>query len=186
MQAAQSFAAMSKPAGKDYKSVQNWIWRSNPLDEVSRSWIRMKEDLVTLRPGREHAWLDAFIEHLLKWLDCSLVRYIFCSAETRQKGAGNEVYFTRRRIDRLAAIIITLMLLILLIVPVVVLYRLVDSMGSRRTDALCIGTLLIFTMAFSAVLSLFTRARRHEILAASAAYCAVLVVFLGNVPDRKG
>jgi hypothetical protein len=185
MQASQGLAAMSKPAGKDYKSVQNWIWSRNPLDEASRSWIRMKEDLVTLRPGREHAWLDAFIEHLLKALDCRMIRYIFCSAETQQKNSGFEVYFTRRRINRLAAAIITLMLLVLLIVPVVVLYQLVDSMGSRRTDSLCIGTLLVFTLAFSAVLSLFTRARRHEILAASAAYCAVLVVFLGNVPDRK-
>lgn len=45
----------------------------------------------------------------------------------------------------------------------------------------CIGTLLICTLAFSSILSLFTKARRHEILAAAAAYCAVLVVFLGNV-----
>ena len=50
----------------------------------------------------------------------------------------------------------------------------------------CIGTLLIFTLAFSSALSIFTKARRHEILAAAATYCAVLVVFLGNVGPIGG
>jgi hypothetical protein len=81
---------------------------------------------------------------------------------------------------------IVCILLVLLIVPIYLLYHLVTQMGNRKTDALCIGVLLIFTLAFSAILSLFTRARRHEILAAAAGYCAVLVVFLGNVtPGEK-
>lgn len=60
--------------------------------------------------------------------------------------------------------------------------------------------LLIFTLIFSGILSLFTNAKRHEILGSAAAYvaasnlwyercligdenryCAVLVVFIGNV-----
>jgi hypothetical protein len=177
--------AFNRPAAKDYRSVQNWIWNKNPLDEVCQDWIKAREDLITLRPGREHAWLDASIEHLLRWINCKAIRYIFCSAETKDKTAEDEVYFTRSRIDRFAVSIITIMILVLLVVPTFVLYHLVDSMGSHRTDSICIGTLLVFTLAFSAVLSLFTRARRHEILGAAAAYCAVLVVFLGNVPDHR-
>ena len=73
------------------------------------------------------------------------------------------------------------MILILLIVPIYVLYHMINDVGTGKAYAICIGVLLVFTLAFSAVLSLFTRARRHEILAAAAAYCAVLVVFLGNV-----
>lgn len=72
------------------------------------------------------------------------------------------------------------MIVALLVGPIYILYRMVNS-GSKVHDAVCIGTLLAFTLAFSAVLSLFTRAKRHEILGAAAAYCAVLVVFLGNV-----
>lgn len=56
-------------------------------------------------------------------------------------------------------------------------------MGNGKADAPCMGVLLVSTLAFSAVLAIFTRAKRHEILAAAAAYCAVLVVFLGNVPQ---
>ena len=73
------------------------------------------------------------------------------------------------------------MILALLVVPIYILYHMVHDLGTRKAYMVCIGTLLVFTLAFSSVLSLFTKARRHEILAAAAAYCAVLVVFLGNV-----
>ena len=60
-------------------------------------------------------------------------------------------------------------ILALLIIPIYLLYQLVAEIGTSRSYTICIGVLLVFTLAFSAVLSLFTRARRHEILAAAAA-----------------
>lgn len=78
------------------------------------------------------------------------------------------------------------MILALLVVPIYILFRLVNDLGNNRTDAICIGVILVSTLAFSAILSLFTRARRHEVLAAAAGYCAVLVVFLGNVGNGVG
>jgi hypothetical protein len=182
MTAAQKLVALNRPASADYQSVENYIDGYHPQRKLEEQWIYCKEDLVTLRPGREHAWLDAGIEHLLRLLHCRLIEYIFCSPESRKKSdSGKEVYYDRPRIDRLVAAIITTILLALLVVPIYILFHLVDKLGTRKTDALCIGTLLVFTLLFSAVLSLFTRARRHEILAAAAGYCAVLVVFLGNV-----
>ena len=103
--------------------------------------------------------------------------------------------------------IITLMILFLLILPIYVLWHLASQLqaGNTADSAVTIGVLLVFTLIFSAVLSLFTRARRHEILGAAAAYvffrfpivrsdarlkgsllticryCAVLVVFISNV-----
>jgi hypothetical protein len=66
-------------------------------------------------------------------------------------------------------------------VLVYILYHMVHDINTRKAYMTCILLLLVFTLAFSAVLSLFTKARRHEILAAAAAYYAVLVVVLGNV-----
>lgn len=60
-----------------------------------------------------------------------------------------------------------------------------NSIGWGKTDSICIGTLLLFTLAFSSTISLFTRVKRHEALAAAAAYCTVLVVSLGNVGNDK-
>jgi hypothetical protein len=43
-----------------------------------------------------------------------------------------------------------------------------------------IGVLMVFTLLFAAAMSLLTKAKRHELFAAAAAYCAVLVVFVGS------
>ena len=89
--------------------------------------------------------------------------------ETKQKTDGNEMYYTRRRIERFVIAIIVTVILALLIIPIYLLYRLTNSVESPQSYTICIGILLIFTLSFSACLSLFTRAKRHEILAASAA-----------------
>ena len=72
------------------------------------------------------------------------------------------------RIQRLVSGIIMLAIIILMIVPIYILYHLVSAIGNAQAYATCIGVLLLATFAFSAVLSLFTSARRHEILAAAA------------------
>lgn len=74
-----------------------------------------------------------------------------------------------------------MMILVLLIVPIYTLYHLIRDVHTDRAYAICMGILVVATLTFSAVLSLFTKAKRHEILASAAAYCAVLVVFLGNI-----
>jgi drug/metabolite transporter superfamily protein YnfA len=119
-------------------------------------------------------------------------QYLFCSPETRAKADEQTVLYSKNRIDALVTMIITLMILFLLIIPIYVLWHLAGQLengkasASSRTVAATIGVLLVFTLIFSAVLSLFTRARRHEILGAAAAYCAVLVVFISNVGQTGG
>lgn len=43
------------------------------LFEEDMGFIYEKEDLVTLRPGREYAWLDGLLERMLKVLRCKLI-----------------------------------------------------------------------------------------------------------------
>lgn len=90
---------------------------------------------------------------------------------TRQKSSGDEVYYPRQRIATIASMIVTFMVLLLLVVPIYLLYHLINEGGNPdgRTYAICLGILLVSTLAFSAVLCLFTRAKRHEVLAAAAA-----------------
>ena len=42
------------------------------LFEEESGFIYEKEDLITLRPGREHAWLDGLIERILRVFRCRL------------------------------------------------------------------------------------------------------------------
>jgi hypothetical protein len=142
-----------------------------------------------------------------------VMQYLFRSPETHAKWpTGPAVYYTKSRIDTLVTFLITSMILLLMVLPVYALWRLSSlslsspsspsspssgasaASGASATgqsnagpDATAvIGVLLLFTLVFCAVLSAFTRARRHEILGAAAAYCAVLVGFLSNVGSAVG
>jgi len=70
----------------------------------------------------------------------------------------------------MVSVIITAMVLALLILPVYLMWHLTRATQSGAAAAIIIGVLLISTLVFSGALSLFTRARRHEILASAAAY----------------
>jgi len=78
---SQQLAAANRPPQRDYNSVANFIRHKKPLLEGDDDFIYNKEDLITLRPGRESAWLDAAVEKILKFklLPRNAVKYIFCS-----------------------------------------------------------------------------------------------------------
>jgi hypothetical protein len=76
---AQQVAMANRPSDRDYTSVENFIYNTSPLVEADAQFIYNKDDLVTLRPGRESAWLDAFIEKFLKLFPRQPVQRLFCS-----------------------------------------------------------------------------------------------------------
>ncbi len=93
-----------------------------------------------------------------------------CSKEDREKTTDSQLhYYSKSRKNVFITAITTLVLLCLLVVPVFVLYQLTVVESLEATYTLSIGILLIFTLVFSAVLSLFTQAKRHEIFGAAAA-----------------
>ncbi|MCJ1392225.1 hypothetical protein MMC18_005092 [Xylographa bjoerkii] len=166
---AQQLAALNRPADRDQRSVQTLLENENPLGTKESTFIYEKEDLVTLRPGREAAFLDAFVEKMLKTRLCKPVSGLFCSEETKAKSKNPDIhYFTRERINAFVTFIITGFILIVLVVPIWALYHITVSLNTAATSPTCIGVLLVSTLIFSAILSLFTKARRHEILAAAA------------------
>lgn len=177
---ARELNAFQKPSNRDYKSVRTWFYNEKPLVEAEQEFIQRKEDIVTLRLGREWAGFDGLIESMLRKLDCKLIRKIFCTAELRAKTNNKCIYYySTSRIEKFVGLIITIIIFILLVLPVVAMYRL-TSIGPRNSTFDAIGVLVVFTLLFSAAMSLLTKARRHELFAASAAYCAVLVVFISN------
>ena len=95
---------MNQPSSRDYKSVLHFMENDGgPLFQKESQFTYEKEDLITLRPGREHAWLDGVIERLLQACRCRLItvspfvntnnfqtnnlsKYVFCS-KVRNKEA---------------------------------------------------------------------------------------------------
>ncbi|MCJ1431896.1 hypothetical protein MMC27_001252 [Xylographa pallens] len=166
---AQQLVSLNRPANRDHRSVINMMENHTPLFEAEASFIYEKEDLITLRPGRETAFLDAFVERMLQMCHCKPIQRMFCSEETRLKSDdANLHYFTRERINAFVTFIITCFILVVLIVPIWALYHITTNTNGSATSPTCLGVLLVSTLIFSAILSLFTKARRHEILAAAA------------------
>ena len=88
-------------------------------------------------------------------------------------------YYPPVRVDLLVNLIITAIISILLVIPIIAFYEISDP-NKASSPFLAVGILIIFTLLFVGAMSSLTRATRQELFAASAAYCAILVVFIGN------
>lgn len=97
MGAAQQMMALSRPARASYESVVNYVSDRKPAVFDERSWVYWKEDMVTLRPGREHAWLDTGLERILRAFHCSLIEARYTSTSYKLIGKLNcilsSIYF---------------------------------------------------------------------------------------------
>jgi hypothetical protein len=83
LQQANALTDMNRPHDRDHRSVLNFITNNQPLVQGERDFVRHKEDLVTLRGGRENAWLDAAIEAVLHWYPCRPLKRLFSSEVSR-------------------------------------------------------------------------------------------------------
>ncbi|KAL8703682.1 MAG: hypothetical protein Q9201_003136 [Fulgogasparrea decipioides] len=187
---AREMKAIDKPSRRDYRSVLHFMeMDGGQLFEEEMDFIYDKEDLVTLRPGRDHGWLDVLVERFLLYFRCRLFMFLFCSKvgvhqlykinrtrfyssltqqESRQKTDLKEIhYYDRQRIGGFVTLLITLGVIALLIVPIWLLYK-ISIAGIIATSPNTMGLILVFTLTFFVVLNAFTKARRHEVVAASA------------------
>jgi len=80
---------------------------------------------------------------------------------------------------------LTIVAAALLLLPVFILFNIQPTNAAevktkgRREILTIFGSTLVFSMA----VSILTKAKRQEVFTATAAYCAVLVVFLGNTSN---
>ena len=70
LQQAQNLVAMNKPPMRDQLSLRNYVEGRRCLVESESAFAYHKEDLVTLRPGRDHSFVDAFVERMLRTFHC--------------------------------------------------------------------------------------------------------------------
>lgn len=71
----QEVNSLQKPSRKDYRSVKSWFMNHEPVVQGEWRYLLRKEDIVTLRTGRECAGFDGFVENMLRYLDACLMRY---------------------------------------------------------------------------------------------------------------
>ncbi|KAL8634804.1 MAG: hypothetical protein Q9228_007634, partial [Teloschistes exilis] len=71
---ARALKAVDRPSNRDYQSVMSFMEADEgQLYEAEMDFIYEKEDLVTLRPGRDHGWLDVLVERVLLYFRCKFL-----------------------------------------------------------------------------------------------------------------
>ncbi|KAF7919169.1 uncharacterized protein EAE98_009489 [Botrytis deweyae] len=176
---ARTLASFDKPRESDRLRLKGYS-DSNPLCARDGQWILRKDDLVTLQPTRDNSWLDTVIEQIPQRFPCRLTRYIFCTTVLRQKTnpETTKIFLSDPdRVNAIASLVLLTTVLALFVIPVCILWYLCQmSILSSANIVTIFAILLPFTFIFSVVISLFTRAKRHQVLATAAAYCALLVL----------
>ena len=148
------------------------------------SLFTSEKDLVALAPvdtDRLNVFLKKYFGSLFKvcspWLQ---KRTILTLAQERSNIRAVDVeglyYFPERRVQYAGAIITTILSALLLVGAIVCLLFV-----SKKSIGLRVGMIVLFTCLFAGVVGLLTNARRAEIFVSTAAYAAVLVVFISNI-----
>ncbi|OCL11263.1 hypothetical protein AOQ84DRAFT_386949 [Glonium stellatum] len=156
--------ALPKATPRNYTSVDNWIHNNGPLCGPEAKFIKNDKDFVALTDPREGSWFDGVVEDVLSKIPCKLTRVFFIEPRARRSTEEHLVrLWSKSRIDTFVRLIITFLAVVLLMAPVVVLFE------GTSSGPVKIIIILVFTLFFSAALSIFTRAKRHEVFAATAA-----------------
>jgi len=168
--------SLRRPSERVHRDYMDYIYTEQPFIEEDLRFIYHEQDFVTVQEY-EDSWLD-YLMH--RFITLKVIRYIFVSRADRYKTSDPHVrYYSAERLGTLVKIIISVCSIALLLIPIY-LFLTIDL----STEWMASIT-LIFAFLFATAMSLSTNAKRQEVFAATAAYCAVLVVFIGNLQQKQ-
>lgn len=80
---ARDLNAFQRPSNRDYRSFRTWFWNKKPLNyEPEEEFIKRREDLVSLRHGREWSSFDGIVESCIRKLHCRPLQVRICPVHT--------------------------------------------------------------------------------------------------------
>ncbi|KAK0127333.1 hypothetical protein ONS96_006881 [Cadophora gregata f. sp. sojae] len=176
------------PSREDFEELYAFFKSNKPVIPTE-VYIRHVEDLMSLKTKEKESWLETRLWNVLRNNNQSaFLRYLFSTSAQAKKSdpASGVVIWSRTRMNKFNLCVILTMILIHFVAPVYSLWYMARKKQTNSSTAVSVAVLLVFTCTLTAVLSQFTTAKRHELLASAAAYCAVLVVFIGNAGQSTG
>ena len=143
------------------------------ISEIDLEYLDSKNfpDTISLTPDPNPEAFSRFLANKLGWL--------FLSRKERQEGQRKGfTVFSDNRIRRTTRLVAVVLSSILPVLSIVILYFV-------HSTNVHIGLIIVFSTLFSGVVALVSDARNVEVMAATAAYAAVLVVFVsGNLQSH--
>ncbi|KAL3459155.1 hypothetical protein BJX64DRAFT_291552 [Aspergillus heterothallicus] len=154
---------LDRPDGRVLDTYKHWFQKPHPaLGGVAKTALDDAEDLVVLKSLPEGDYLSSLLR-----------RHWPTTSELSRDGLNRIGRFNEKSISIAVAAISISVASFLLIGSIVGLYLVKD-------DAVKLALIAAFTAVFALSVGLMTNARRAEIFAATAAYAAVLVVFVSG------
>ncbi|KAF3937741.1 hypothetical protein ABW19_dt0203698 [Dactylella cylindrospora] len=175
--------ALKDAAEWQIQNVETWMnnQRPHPLVPTETRFLEDRGDVCALKAGSEDS--AVLTAALRSWARDSFggLSWIFRKkGNPASYGDPSIVYYNTDWKDTLARLLYATLVSVVLVAAVIALFF-IDSDGGRLA-CLCIATFLC-----GVVMAVFTTAKKGEIMGATAAYCAVLVVFVGStIGDNKG
>ncbi|KAI1200924.1 hypothetical protein F5X97DRAFT_291666 [Nemania serpens] len=158
-------AQLHRPNKRVLDALRRWFKKPEPmLGGAAKRYLDDEKDLVALKPAAEIDYLSQFLR-----------RHWTVETEPTRDGRAQIGRFDERSVS-LATSAITIVAAAFLLIGSITTFHLVDD----AADAVKLVLIAAFTIAFALSLVLITNARRAEIFAATAAYAAVLVVFVSG------
>lgn len=186
---AQKIEAIKRPSERSQRNVYNLIHNTESLVCSESDWIREGTDLAALGCAADRGWLNTLLADTFSTISRTATSKLFRTQEQKIKTGDEALYLVSlERLDNVLRTIVTISAAVLLLVPVYVLLKLKSTEMSQieGNSNYQILTIFISTMIFSVSCSIFTQAKKQEVFTATAAYSAVLVVFLGgNISNVK-
>ena len=160
-----------------------------------RNYIKHRDDLVAVGGDKEHSWVHGVFENFFTRTSRSLCRKLFQTDIQGRKTKNPDLaifLYSKARLDKVVATFFILIIIALMMAPVLVLSNFQDQLipaQGNTTSAAVLTTrnterskyvILGCVTGFALLCSTCTTAKRHELFAATVAYCAVLIVFVGQ------
>ncbi|KAI0096923.1 hypothetical protein GGR51DRAFT_542330 [Nemania sp. FL0031] len=164
-----------KPSESNVRSVRNWMDGTKPLVAVESGFLDDWDDLRSPRTPADHSGIDVFLGNLAAVLAKRGFTNLFTPPDEQARSEDKNILLYRQsQILAVSRLLTTIFSVMSLTIPIVVLYNI-------ATTAIRLVVLIIFMTIFSSISCWLTESRNYEILVATAAYCAVMVVFVGNL-----
>lgn len=160
----RTLCTIPSPSSRDYGSFRKWIDAVKPLCREETKFVQHQEDFIALAEKPEGGWFDGILEDTLSMLPRPLARAILSSSSDRKKTDDEYVcLYSKYRVDILVRLLLTIVTVMLLMAPTAVLFLVPEHAVVKLV------VIVVFTLLFSAALGVFTKAKRHEMFAATAA-----------------
>ncbi|KAF8849170.1 hypothetical protein BDZ45DRAFT_697789 [Acephala macrosclerotiorum] len=171
---------LPRPSERVHHNFMDYVYTENTIDKEDQRFIYHEHDFVTLQEYEESR-LDELMHRFMGHCKHGPLKKLFVKRADREKTSDKHLhYYSADRLGTFMKILIATTSIALLLIPVYIF------MTRNLSATLMTSVILIFAFAFAASISFSTNARRHEVFTATAAYCAVLVVFVGNLQQRTG